>query len=480
MWGDRVQILTGVRNFGKIEHAEVNINGFSVFVGNNNSGKTYMMQLIYGLRKYLRKNIHDFQSSRLEKIRDDVKNGRVLFDRTTAKEVELFLNEILAQEKEQIIYDTFNEHVPIKELYLKLLVDEEEQMEYLVWEAKDKEATLKEIEKNLYVEGKARKSLLDQLSPVFTDGSSISTILVENQRSGENNLTLYVTYAISIEENYQFHMVMREILKLILGEPEKMLFMPASRTGLLMLYKEFFAHKADEAVQVLTPDGAKSNVKMQNMGLTQPVYDFIRFMQTFTPETSLSEKMTELIDYIESHLIDGKLLLEQGNQVLYQDRHANRALPLYMSSSMVNELTPVLYALQSVVHPDYLIWDEIETSLHPQKQMELVRFLSRLRNSGISLIVSTHSDTMATKINNLCMLSYAGSLQGRQKELLQKTGLEEKDLLKEKLHIYQFTNMKNGKSDVSELEYNEFTGYEFTLFNDSVEKLFLETKAIME
>lgn len=52
-----MQIMTGVRDFGKIEYAEVDMDSFSVFVGNNNSGKTYMMQLIYGLRKNLRKYV---------------------------------------------------------------------------------------------------------------------------------------------------------------------------------------------------------------------------------------------------------------------------------------------------------------------------------------------------------------------------------------------------------------------------------------
>ena len=37
-----------VKNFGKIEYADISLSNFVVFVGNNNSGKTMMMQLIYG------------------------------------------------------------------------------------------------------------------------------------------------------------------------------------------------------------------------------------------------------------------------------------------------------------------------------------------------------------------------------------------------------------------------------------------------
>ena len=42
-----------VKNFGKIEYADISLSNFVVFVGNNNSGKTMMMQLIYGIRDEL-------------------------------------------------------------------------------------------------------------------------------------------------------------------------------------------------------------------------------------------------------------------------------------------------------------------------------------------------------------------------------------------------------------------------------------------
>lgn len=38
-----------VKNFGKIEEASVEVAPLTLFVGDNNSGKSYMMTLIYGL-----------------------------------------------------------------------------------------------------------------------------------------------------------------------------------------------------------------------------------------------------------------------------------------------------------------------------------------------------------------------------------------------------------------------------------------------
>ena len=40
-----MEFLFGVSDFGKIKHAEITLSNFTLFVGDNNSGKTFMMQL---------------------------------------------------------------------------------------------------------------------------------------------------------------------------------------------------------------------------------------------------------------------------------------------------------------------------------------------------------------------------------------------------------------------------------------------------
>ncbi len=43
-------IFLGVENFAKIEKAKVCINSYTLLVGPNNSGKTYFMQLVQGVK----------------------------------------------------------------------------------------------------------------------------------------------------------------------------------------------------------------------------------------------------------------------------------------------------------------------------------------------------------------------------------------------------------------------------------------------
>ena len=44
-----MHLWIGVENFAKIESARVCVNKYTLFVGPNNSGKTFLMQLVHGL-----------------------------------------------------------------------------------------------------------------------------------------------------------------------------------------------------------------------------------------------------------------------------------------------------------------------------------------------------------------------------------------------------------------------------------------------
>ena len=60
--------------------------------------------------------------------------------------------------------------------------------------------------------------------------------------------------------------------------------------------------------------------------------------------------------------------------------------------------------------------------------------------------------------------------------------IEKEDLLvSENIHVYQFVNEEQGKSVVEELEFRKApcTGYDFSLFNDSMMNLFEEAKVAM-
>ena len=53
-----MRIYMGVENFAKIESAEICINQYTLLVGPNNSGKTFLMQLAEGINEKMEDIIH--------------------------------------------------------------------------------------------------------------------------------------------------------------------------------------------------------------------------------------------------------------------------------------------------------------------------------------------------------------------------------------------------------------------------------------
>lgn len=152
---------------------------------------------------------------------------------------------------------------------------------------------------------------------------------------------------------------------------------------------------------------------------------------------------------------------------------------MYLASSMINEVAPLILAITSQKSYSRLIIDEVEASLHPQKQLELVRFLNRLNNNGMQLVISTHSDTFVSKLNNLYVLSEIAKTSGEN--IVQRFGMEKEDLVSpEKLFVYEFVNQSNGKSIVKEIKPDKKTGYQFDLFTESALHLYEEAVKLGE
>ena len=83
------------------------------------------------------------------------------------------------------------------------------------------------------------------------------------------------------------------------------LFFPASRTGLLLLYREFFANKTDDMILYSSENGKIVENEDRYGGLTKPMYEFSRFLQTYLEDDNEKNKdlsYSEIITRINSNL----------------------------------------------------------------------------------------------------------------------------------------------------------------------------------
>ena len=437
-----------VENFGKIKSACVELNGYTILVGDNNSGKTYLMQLIYGVINALC-NITNFTSSLFEEYPFKVNKENIV-------EFQADINKWLDDNKNKIVEDTFNNKLIIDSLSLKIDVDDITKDPFLFQriESSDIEKATKKVHFSPNV---------DKTGDVFLGIETeeyIHILAKEQEQTKSFWITLFVDF------------LFESILSAI--GSSRTLYLPVARSGLNLVYRDLMAAMVKPREYNLS-SSLNMVPESKKLGLSKPVFDYLLFMQTYKPDENRLKKNKDIIDFINKKIIKGNII-HIGDEIRYiTDNGVN--LPLFLASSMVNELTPVVHLLSSVEPVSHVFYDEIETSQHPTTQIQLARLMNRLVNAGINLIVSTHSDTMAAAISNLVALSFAKN----KEEKCEKLRYEKEDLLqKDAVHAYQFVKDENGQMVVSEIpKFNELgMGFDFSLFSEVSNSIFETAKII--
>ena len=213
-------------------------------------------------------------------------------------------------------------------------------------------------------------------------------------------------------------------------------------------------------------------------GLTEPIYDFLMFLLKHKTSEMISDKDREIISFINENIINGTME-KTGTTMRYKPALSEHSLPIYLSSSLVSELSPIYQILSGIQKYSFILYDEIETCQHPTKQLQLARLLVRMVNAGYRMVVSTHSDTMAAAINNLITISF----KEKKDELMSKLGYEKEDMLESaNVKAYQFIIGKDGKTKVEEVKshFSVGVGFDFDIFNYANDKIYQDAVEIAE
>lgn len=413
-----MRIKVEVNHLAKVESATIFLDEFLLFVGDNNSGKTLLMELIYGIVNLICKWEVDCSTAKITE-RENVRYIR--FDKEWYIAVENKINSYLQSHKEEFVLRCFSNLIPLESVNIKF----------------------EDAEEFFYIATISSKASLEKQYP-----------------NGERESIFEGMNIFNDIESMMAHRVLIDIIGMHEGEGQ--IFIPAARAGLQMLYRYFFASSAN-----------------MNAGISLPVYEFLKFIQTYTNKVNFSQDEIELINFLEQNLMRGKVEYENNEFVF---REGDSVIPLNYASSMIHELSIFSSVLKSDNKFGYIYYDEVENSVHPLVQGDVARALIRLCNSGRKLIVSTHSDTMAGKINNLILLSRMKNV-AKKREKISKVGLTAMDMLDDKKNVmvYEFKKNKEGKVKVEALEFMAYPriGYSFDRFNENIDQLYNESNSIM-
>lgn len=137
-------------------------------------------------------------------------------------------------------------------------------------------------------------------------------------------------------------------------------------------------------------------------------------------------------------------------------------IPMYLSSSAIKSLAGILLFVRHQAQiGSYLIIDEPELNLHPANQVKVARSIALLVNSGVKVLVTTHSDYFVKEINNLIMLS--SPFEGKE-EFISKNGYTEEMVLNT-AQVAEYYIPQDGI--VQEIEADKF-GFDVQTFDEVI------------
>ena len=122
-----------------------------------------------------------------------------------------------------------------------------------------------------------------------------------------------------------------------------------------------------------------------------------------TPSRIISPDNQFFVNYI-AKLADGEIVLENGSVFLQFE--SGEKIPVSAAASSVKELMPFLLMLQNGKIRQYnsLLFEEPEAHVHPKKQFLVMDMLARCCNKGMLIQMTTHSDYLLGRMNQLLVL----------------------------------------------------------------------------
>lgn len=371
-----------MRNLGIIRQAEIEVAGFTIICGQNNSGKTYAVYALYGFLRlrdhFLHAQVGDAECQRLREL------GVLKID----------LNTYAA--RAQDILDAGCEAYS-KDLR-RVFAAQERLFEDAVFKVTIDPADISFAQPYERRRGSARRELF---------------VISKPENSAEMEISLLKDVgATDIPTQVMQREIDAAIIDIIFGALLPSPFIAsAERTGAAIFRKELDFARNRIVEELGSKTGSLNPYDMLSKAVesyalpVQQNVDFTRNLEEIAKSDSFLTKRNDSILTDFTDLIGGDYRISRGTIYFIPAADARIRLTMDESSSAVRSLLDIGFYLRHVAVPgDILMVDEPELNLHPANQRRIARLLAKLTTYGIKVFITTHSDYIIKELNTLIML----------------------------------------------------------------------------
>ncbi|RLG22736.1 hypothetical protein DRN85_10410 [Methanosarcinales archaeon] len=469
----KIDLNLEIKNFGPMTGGKLRIKPLTLFIGPNNSGKSYAAMLIHSLFKsggsaelgmrmpfsFRRRPPlftpfefdHSWQKKVSEELQSFLKSEIETLKEGNSMEIPDSLVEKITNAAADKIYGeglgkeiAWSYSAPLEDL------SRIGTRSFLLKIGFNSEMVSLGLQKNtLEVTEHPSVDFKIKIEPV--DDTEIDWVIAIKE-SGEYRIIQINREAIEIEEILS--LLRSQILKICIQEVVKKLdapshYLPAARSGILQSHK-------------LAAAGIMRKIPLigvEKMDIPKFSGVVAEFMASILEIPERKGAFYSLAEDLERELIKGKIVVRTLDSYTYpeiQYRFSDTDIPLHRSSSTVSELAPLILYLKYIVEQgSVLIIEEPEAHLHPKNQRILARFLVKLIRRGVNIIITTHSEYLLEQLSNFIMLGKIDT-----KDRVKKYEYDEEDYLTiDDIAAFVFDmDDKSGGSVIKEVEITEEDG----------------------